>query len=204
MLKRIEFEALNEKEALSVAQKLLKAPLDKIKIKYLEENNDGSKSVYEAVAYINLAQEGKKYLEEILNSLNITYTLEVRTLNDGNEIYYSINSNENPLLIGHNGRTLEALQILLKNLISHYASDENVLVSVDCGGYKENRKRQLEIMATKLAKEVSKTKREVKLGRLSAFERRIIHTKLADWRDVYTESIGEGENRRLVIKPVKK
>ena len=69
MLKRIEFEALNEKEALSVAQKLLKAPLDKIKINYLEENNDGSKSVYEAVAYINLAQEGKKYLEEISSLL---------------------------------------------------------------------------------------------------------------------------------------
>lgn len=204
MLKRIEFEAASDKEALSIAQKLLKAPLDKIKVNYVEENNDRTAGIYEAVAYINLAQEGKKYIENILDNLEISYTLEVRTLNDGNEIYYSINSKDNPLLIGKEGRTLEGLQILVKNLISHFAPDENVLVSVDCGGYKENRKRQLEILATKIAKEVSKTKREVKLNRLSAFERRIVHTKLAEWRDVYTESEGEGENRRLVIKPVKK
>lgn len=204
MLKRVEFEAVDDKEALLVAQKLLKAPQDKVKINYLEENADRSKGIYEAVAYINLAQEGKRYLEDILNGLGISYTLEVRTLNDGTEIYYSINSKENPLLIGREGRTLDAIQMIVKNLINHYSNDEKILVSVDCGSYKENRKRQLEILATKLAKEVSKTKREVKLNRLSAFERRIIHTKLADWKDVYTESVGEGENRRLVIKPVKK
>lgn len=204
MLKRVEFEAINDTEAHNIAQKMLKAPLDKIKINYIEENSDRTKGVYEGVAYFNLAQEGKKYIEDMLDALAMTYTLEVRTLNDGNEIYYSINASENPLLIGKEGRTLEAIQVLVKNLLSHYAGDERVIVSVDCGGYKENRKKQLEILATKIAKEVSKTKREVKLNRLSAFERRIIHTKLAGWKDIYTESTGEGENRRLVIKAVKK
>ncbi len=202
MLKRVEFEANTDSEANVIAQKLLKTPLDKIKVNYLQES--GSTGLYEAVAYINLAQEGKKYLEDILNGLNLNYTLEVRTLNDGNEIYYSINTQENPLVIGREGRTLDGLQTLLKNLIHNYASEENVLVSVDCGGYKENRKRQLEILATKMAKEVISTKRQVKLNRLSAFERRIIHTKLAEWKDVVTQSEGEGENRRLVIKPIKK
>lgn len=198
MLKRVEFKANNDIEAHEIAQKLLKAPLDKIKINYFD--NDPINN-YEAMAYINLAQEGKTYLENLLTSLQISYTLEVRTLNDGNEIYYSINTSENSLLIGREGKTLESMQILVKNLIHNYAGDENVMVSIDCGGYKENRKRQLEILATKIAKEVSKTKRQVRLGRLTAFERRIVHTKLSEWRDVYTESEGEGENRRLVIKP---
>ena len=63
---------------------------------------------------------------------------------------------------------------------------------------------QLEILATKVAKEVAKTKTEVKLDPMNSYERRIIHTKLSDWRDVYTESVGEEPNRYLVIKPRKK
>ena len=55
--------------------------------------------------------------------------------------------------------------------------------------------------ATKTAKEVAKTKVAVKLQPMNSFERRVIHEKLSDWRDVYTESEGEGENRAIVIKP---
>ena len=60
---------------------------------------------------------------------------------------------------------------------------------------------QLEILATKTAKEVAKTKVEVKLKPMNSYERRVIHEKLSDWRDVYTESEGEGENRAIIIKP---
>ena len=96
--------------------------------------------------------------------------------------------------------SIEALQILLRNLISTYTKD-HVITSLDIGGYRSNRARQLEILATKTAKEVVKTKVAVKLQPMNSYERRIIHEKLSDWRDVYTESEGEGENRAIVIKP---
>ena len=116
------------------------------------------------------------------------------------QIHYIIESYENSLLIGIKGKTLEALQILLRNLISTYTKD-HIIVSLDIGGYRSNRSHQLEILATKTAKEVAKTKVAVKLQPMNSFERRVIHEKLSDWRDVYTESEGEGENRAIVIKP---
>ena len=119
------------------------------------------------------------------------------------EIHYLVESSENPLLIGVKGKTLEALALLLKNLINSYTS-EKVVVTLDIGSYRANREHQLEILATKTAKEVAKTKVDVKLQPMNSFERRIIHEKLSEWRDVYTESEGEGENRAIVIKAVKK
>ena len=73
--------------------------------------------------------------------------------------------------------------------------------NVDCGDYKNHRKHQLEVLATKTAKEVAKTKVAVKLNPMTSYERRIIHSKLAEWKDVYTESEGEGAERAIVIKP---
>ena len=67
--------------------------------------------------------------------------------------------------------------------------------------YKSNRVHQLEILATKTAKEVAKSKISVKLKPMNSYERRIIHEKLSEWRDVFTESEGQGENRAIVIKP---
>ena len=66
---------------------------------------------------------------------------------------------------------------------------------------KSNKDRRLEILATKTAKEVARTKIPAKLSPMNSYERHIIHEKLASWRDVYTESEGEGEARAVVIKP---
>ena len=104
---------------------------------------------------------------------------------------------------GVKGKTLEAFQILLRNLISTYRKD-HIITTLDIGGYRSNRAHQLEILATKTAKEVAKTKIAVKLQPMNSFERRVIHEKLSDWRDIYTESEGEGESRAIVIKPKNK
>ena len=194
MQKRIQIEAHSSDEALEIASAKFHVSSEFIFVNELGENN------YEALLDISLALEGKKYLENILQNIGVDYNIEVRTLNNETEIYYLVDSNENPLLIGLKGRTLDAIQTLLKNLISSF-TNERIQVTLDIGSYRENRKRQLEILATKIAKEVASTKQSVKLKPMSAYERLIIHQKLADWRDVYTESEGEGENRAIVVKP---
>ena len=135
----------------------------------------------------------------MFDTMNLDVTIEMRR-KGANEVSYTINSSENPILIGKNGKTLESIQFYIRNIINTY-SEERQIVLVDIGGYKANRKRQLEILATKTAKEVAKTKVEAKLKPMNAYERRIIHTKLAEWRDVSTLSEGEGQDRHLVIKP---
>lgn len=201
MQKKVEFIAKNQEEAISEAVKKLHISSDKIFINVLGELPEGLNC--EALVDVNLTIEGKKYLEGILNALNIGYQIEARSVNGEEQIHYIIDSYENSLLIGVKGRTLEALQILLRNLISTYTKDR-IVTTLDIGGYKSNRARQLEILATKTAKEVSKTKVAVKLQPMTSFERRIIHEKLSEWRDVYTESEGEGEERAIVIKPKNK
>lgn len=198
MQKKVEIIAKNTEEAMAEAVKKLHISSDKIFINVLGELPEGLNC--EALVDINLTLEGKRYLEGILKSLNIGYQIEARSINGEEQIHYIIDSYENSLLIGVKGKTLEALQLLLRNLISSYTK-EHIIVSLDIGGYRSNRTRQLEILATRTAKEVARTKVEVKLQPMNSFERRVIHEKLSDWRDVYTESEGEGENRAIVIKP---
>lgn len=204
MTKRIEFEAKTLKEAEEFAQKELNAPLEKIKLNVLKEKKGilgiGSSTIYEAILDINIAFEGKKYLETLFSDLEIEVITEFRTLDDGNAIHYHVQSDNNAILIGYEGKTLDALQTLLRTYIGKL-SQNFVRVTLDIGGYKESRKRQLEILATKTAKEVAFTGIEAKLSPMNSYERRIIHTKLAEWRDVYTESEGEGDERAIIIKP---
>jgi len=195
MQKKIEIQASSLLEATQIAVAKLHVSEEKLFLNEIGENT------YEALLDVNLALEGRKYLESILNSMCIEqFNIEVRTIGQESEIHYVIDSSENPLLIGTKGHTLEALQTLIKNLIGSYTKDY-IVVTLDIGSYRANRIHQLEILATKTAKSVAKTKIAVKLDPMNSFERRVIHEKLSDWRDVYTESEGEGEERAIVIKP---
>ncbi len=198
MLKKEEFKAKNYDEAMEIAVAKFNISSEKIFVTVLDETDD--EVLVEALVDINLVLEGRRYIESILAEFNIEYKIESRSNADETHIYYNILSNENSMLIGFKGRTLDALQSLVRDLLRSYTG-ENVLVTIDIGGYREKRKNQLEIVATKTAKEVARTKIEVKLDPMNAFERLIIHAKLADWRDVVTKSEGTGDNRAIVIKP---
>ncbi len=198
MKRKIQVVGKDEVDVMQKAQDILRVPANKIFINTLGEINGELNC--EALIDINLALEGRRYLENIFKVMDIKYQIETRTVGGENEIHYIVESSENSLLIGRDGRTLEALQTLLRNLISNYNS-EKMILTLDIGSYKSNRDRKLEILATKTAKEVARTKVAAKLDPMNSYERHIIHEKLSSWRDVYTESEGEGENRAVVIKP---
>ncbi len=206
MFKNVEIEAKTLSEATKKAKELLKISEDRIKLTVLKEKKGilgiGASTLYLAEVEIDLVTEGKKYLDNILSALTIESKMEMRTLN-GNEFYYRIESNENALIIGRDGRTLLAIQTLLRSYLNSFTT-ETILVTLDIGNYNENRKRQLEILATKTAKQVAFTKKSIALEPMNAFDRRIVHSKLSEWRDVETESEGEGENRRIIVKAKRK
>jgi len=201
-MKEITVEAKSLEEAYEKAALELKAPKDKLSFEVTEEKKLLSKNyIVKATLKEDYPIIALEYLKTLLESLQIKAVVEMRK-KQPNELRYVITSDENPLLIGKGGKTLEAIQILMQQVVNKaHSQNEDYKVTVDCGGYKENRNRHLEVIATKTAKEVAQTKIEAHLEPMNSFERRVVHAKLAEWRDVYTESEGEGKNRHIVIKP---
>lgn len=203
-MKSIKFEAKAMNEAtLKYAANELRVNKDFVDLQIVEEKRSilGLNKTYivEATVKFDIIKDSIMYLKAILLDMEIDAMVEAKP-GENKQITFTVDANENPILIGKNGKTLDAIQVLLKNYINLY-TDDYYMVLVDVGGYKAQRKKQLEILATKTAKDVARTRVAVKLGKMNAYERRVIHTKLADWRDVSTESEGEEPNRFVVIKP---
>lgn len=204
-MRKTIIEGKNIAEIELKAQEYFKEPLEKLKIEITSEKKGflGIGASITATVYLNVnpAEAGLKFLKNVLNDMQVDAKVEMIT--NKKEIRYNIYSDNNPLLIGREGKTLDALQTLVRQIVNKYTDDKLVCL-LDIGGYKQKQKMQLEILATKIAKEVAKTKTEVKLDPMNSYERRIVHTKLSEWRDVYTESVGEEPNRCLIIKPRKR
>ncbi len=110
-----------------------------------------------------------------------------------------INTSDNGVLIGKNGRTLKAIQAVLNTVVRNEIK-QFAKVSIDIGEYQGKRIKQLERLAYKLSREVAKTRVDVKLDSMNSYERRILHEYLANDKFVETVSEGEEPNRCVVIK----
>ncbi len=139
----------------------------------------------------------KETLSEILKLMPIDAKFEIRRRDK--TINIKIFSNNNAILIGKNGRTIGALQTVIRQMLSSEL-DEKIKVILDVENYKEKRVKNIEYLAKKTAREVAKTKIEVTMDSMNSYERRIVHSVLADDKYVYTESVGEEPNRCVVIK----
>ena len=154
----------------------------------------------------NPVKKGKDFLEQFLENANILGFVE-RKMRDNVVEYCITTENANGLLIGKNSKTLSALQHMTSLIVNQYFDLENesgLIVKVDIGDYRRRRDENLEKMATRIAKEVAKTKIPVKLHYMNAYERKVIHNKLSTWRDVTTHSEGVEPQRYLIVEPRQK
>lgn len=138
-------------------------------------------------------------LEDLLRRLEIEAETEVIT-DEAGAYRVRIQTDETGLLIGHHGKTLESLQLILGIMVSKVIG-EWVKIYVNVGDYREKREETLMHMAQRAADRALAMGRSVELSRLSPAERRIIHLTLSGDERVETESVGEGDGRVLVIKP---
>ena len=141
----------------------------------------------------------KEYLAKItkLMGLDVTFESKIRE----QQIIIKMYSDNNSILIGKDGRTLSALNLIVKQLLSNnYKIYPHIVLDVE--NYKEKQELNLERLAKKLAREVVKTKVDVKLDNMNSYERRIIHNTLSNNKKVSTISEGEEPNRHVVIKYV--
>ena len=103
-------------------------------------------------------------------------------------------------MIGHRGEFLDALQVLA-GAVANIGRDEYKRVVVDCENYREKREETLKRLANKLAEKAVRTGRKLSLEPMSPYERRVIHSALADNTEVKTQSEGKEPNRYIVVVP---
>lgn len=194
------YEGRTLEEAINNACEDLKVTPENIIYNIIEEKNSLlKKTVKIEVIIINEIIDYIKDLIVVITSyMDLKVNLEVRRRDDN--ILIKIFSNNNGILIGKNGKTISALQNVIKQII-YTRTTHNLHIILDVENYKENRSKNIEYLAKKLAREVAQTKVEVKMDCMNSYERRIVHSALAENKYVYTESIGEEPNRCVVIKP---
>jgi len=115
-------------------------------------------------------------------------------------IAFDIKGDDLGILIGRRGQTLSCLQYIVRLIVGRQ-TEAWVPLIVDVEGYKQRRYEALQSLAWRIAEQVKDGQAPFTLESMSAYERRIIHLALAEHPDVYTESIGEGEARRVVVLP---
>lgn len=140
----------------------------------------------------------KEFILKVTKLMGIEANIETKIRD--NNVTITLYSDNNNILIGKNGRTIEALSLIAKQYIQNEAG-VNYRFLLDVGEYKAKQQKNIEYIAKKTAREVAKTKIEAKLDPMNSYERRIVHSILSDNDKVYTESVGEEPNRSVVIKP---
>jgi spoIIIJ-associated protein len=136
-------------------------------------------------------------LQHILRYMNIHATVQVRSTSPLTVNIHGMNENLG-LLIGRRGETLAALQLLVNLIVSH-RTKHRLRIIVDAENYRQRREENLRSLALRVAQQVRNYRRSIALEAMPPYERRIVHIALSDSKDISTESIGEGEERRVVI-----
>ena len=225
MPKSIISEGKTSTEAIEKGLKELKVSRNQVEIKILEEKKKSFFNILEPhVVKVELTLKEKEekqtpvkkaktenvskedlekakkeintFLSEFLKQIADTITYEISE--EENVVHVLITGEESTRLIGYRGESLNSLQTILTT-IANKGRESNVKVILDVGEYKDARKKTLEDLASKIERTVTKTGKSITLEPMTAYERKIIHTKLQDSKTVKTHSIGENENRRVVI-----
>ena len=139
----------------------------------------------------------KSVVLKIVTDMGFDAKIETKVRDD--ILNLTIYSDNNNLLIGRDGKNMNALSTIVKQIIQSELG-MYYKFNLDVGEYKLKQQKNLERMTKRIAREVAKSKVEVKLDPMNSYERRIVHNILNDDRYVYTESVGEEPNRCVVIK----
>lgn len=164
---------------------------EKPKREYAHNMEDIEKAKERVEAFLKI------WLPQIDENLQYTITIEEYS------ILVDIKGESAGLLIGYRGESLNAMQTILSTIANRHAN-EKIKLLLDIEQYRSKRAKILEELAEKVSKTVLRNGKSVTLEPMSAYERKIIHSKLQDSTKVETYSIGEGDNRRIVIAKIKK
>lgn len=204
MQKELVATGKTTEEAIENGLSELKLTRDDVEIEVLETSNKGlfgfigqkdAKVLLKVISNENAVV--KEYAEELLSKMGITASAEVE-LCENNLFKVNLSGDEMGIIIGRRGETLDALQHLIQMYVNN-KFERFFKVRVDTESYRQKREEVLINLANGIAKKVLRTKKEVVLEPMKAYERRIIHTALQEYNRIKTYSIGDEPNRKLIV-----
>ena len=199
-MEKNKYVGKTKEEAINKAKLDLQETEENLIINILEEKKTllNKKVEIEVIEKRKIKDYIKTLLTDILYTMGYQTEIEVKVKEEVPTYY--IYSNNDALLIGKNGKNLEALRIYISQVLNKEIGT-NYKFMLDVSDYKEKIDNNLKILARKLAKEVAATKIEVKMDSMNSYQRRIVHNELSKNKYVYTQSVGEEPNRAVIIKP---
>ena len=198
MIEVFKFESDTEENCRIKCIEELDVYNNEILTKEYEEDN---KYIMEVVKKDNVKEYIKNYLEKITTEMGLETKFEINE--DENVFSVKMFSNNNPILIGKEGRTLTSLQALIRQSISNQIKF-NIKVNLDASNYKVKQERFFEKDIKNIINDVMKSKDEVKLDPMNSYKRRIVHSIASEYYNIETESFGEEPERYVVIRYVEK
>ena len=195
------FEGKEEKEVLNNALESLNCTVDDV-LYYVTKSKAGLLKKEVISVHITKLEDVVIFIKEYLTNLTKDMGLDVSFESKIREKQITIKmySDNNSILIGKNGQTLQALTTVLKQVVFNEIKQYPYLI-LDVENYKEKQVKYLERLAKNIARDVARTKVEVALENMNSYERRVIHNILSESKTVYTISEGEEPNRHVVVKP---
>lgn len=190
----------NLDEVLNQAAEEKGVSVSELTYKVIEESSGflgiGSKVTITAYCKNDISEFMKEYLQNYFDGIHMEAEIQIEM--DGEYFHINLNTENNAILIGKNGQTLQAMNTVLKSAVSSEFK-RRVGVLIDINGYKEEKYQKVCSLAQRVAKTVQRTKTTAVLDPMPADERKAIHNYLSNMKYISTVSEGEGNQRRLKI-----
>ena len=142
-------------------------------------------------------QAAKKYLTDVLHALGLE-NFQINAIRRDGNVVLDITGDKLGVVIGRRGETLDSLQYLTI-LASNRTEESYCRISIDCNGYRDKRRETLESLAKRTSAKVIKQGRKIALEPMNPYERRIIHSCVAEIEGVSSHSTGVEPYRKVVI-----
>ena len=154
-----------------------------------------------ALYLLLMEQKVSEILENILGLLALEGSFEV--VENPEEVNVTIETTDPGRLIGFRGETLDSLQLIVNLILSRQINDEEKFkrVVIDVEGWRKNKEEDLQRRAEAWGKEVLETGKEMALEPMPSWQRRIVHMVISETKGVESESMGDGRDRHLIIRP---
>ena len=195
------YTAKSLEEALKAAEAELLTPYQELAYKVVEEKAGlfSKKVVVEVYELADAVAFAESYLVKTISQ----FGFEVKTKAElrGDIIHITLDTSRNPILIGKNGKTLQALNELTR-LATSSKFRKRYRILLDINEYKDAKYEKITSMARRLARDVARNKQDITLDPMPADERRVIHNALSGMPGIKTESVGEGHRRAICIRYV--
>lgn len=199
MEKYIETQATSVDLAIEKALVELGATREQVDVEILSKGGLFSKASVRVTLKESLADQLGEFVNGTLMRMGLSSRAKVR--DEDGTIHVDIEGEDSNAAIGYRGEALDAFQYLSLTFLNERGGSFKKVV-VDCEGYRDKRKETLTALALRLADKAVRLRRKIALEPMNPFERRIIHSALADSAVAHTESEGEEPNRYVVITPI--